>query len=135
MFLFKNHLKLLLLFIILSACQIQDPLKTHGIIYLENRSKKLIIDKKISNILILISLSSVIIQVLVVIVYQSMGNEIGSFSMFYNVINLFILTFLYIYRNEMNLNYYLYWSFALLFLMGMEIRALQTLKLGLLDAI
>ena len=92
-------------------------------------------DKKISNILILISLSSVIIQVLVVIVYQSMGNEIGSFSMFYNVINLFILTFLYIYRNEMNLNYYLYWSFALLFLMGMEIRALQTLKLGLLDGI
>ena len=59
----------------------------------------------------------------------------GSFSMFYNVINLFILTFLYVYRNEMKLNYYLYWSFALLFLMGMEIRALQTLKLGLLDAI
>ena len=49
MFLFKNHLKLLLLFIILSACQIQDPLKTHGIIYLENRSKKLIIDKTNKN--------------------------------------------------------------------------------------
>ena len=106
-----------------------------GGLFLFIHIKKLIIDKKISNILILISLSSVIIQVLVVIVYQSMGNEIGSFSMFYNVINLFILTFLYIYRNEMNLNYYLYWSFALLFLMGMEIRALQTLKLGLLDAI
>ena len=106
-----------------------------GVLFLFIHIKKLIIDKKISNILILISLSSVIIQVLVVIVYQSMGNEIGSFSMFYNVINLFILTFLYIYRNEMNLNYYLYWSFALLFLMGMEIRALQTLKLGLLDAI
>jgi len=39
----------LLLFIILSACQIQDPLKTHGIIYLENRSKKLIIDKTNKN--------------------------------------------------------------------------------------
>lgn len=49
MFLFKNHVKLLLLFIILSACQIQDPLKTHGIIYLENRSKKLIIDKTNKN--------------------------------------------------------------------------------------
>lgn len=37
------------MFIILSACQIQDPLKTHGIIYLENRSKKLIIDKTNKN--------------------------------------------------------------------------------------
>ena len=27
--------------IILSACQLQDPNKTHGIIFLENRSKKL----------------------------------------------------------------------------------------------
>ena len=49
MFIFKNHVKLLLLFIILSACQIQDPLKTHGIIYLENRSKKLITDKTNKN--------------------------------------------------------------------------------------
>ena len=108
---------------------------TVGLLFLYIHVKKIIIDIKISNSLILLSLSSIIIQVLVVIVYQSMGNEIGSFSMFYNVINLFILTFLYIYRNEMNLNYYLYWSFALLFLMGMEIRALQTLKLGLLDGI
>lgn len=69
-------------------------------------------------------------QVLVV-VYYSQNNEIGSFSLFYNIVNLFVLTFLYIYRNEMKLNYYLYWSFALLFLMGMEIRALQTLGQGL----
>jgi hypothetical protein len=106
-----------------------------GILFLYIHIKKIIIDIKISNILILISLSSIIVQVLIVVLFQSMGNEIGSFIMFYNVINLFILTFLYIYRNEMKLNYYLYWSFALLFLMGMEIRALQTLKLGLLDAI
>ena len=106
-----------------------------GILFFYIHIKKIIIDIKISNILILISLSSIIVQVLIVVLFQSMGNEIGSFSMFYNVINLFILTFLYIYRNEMKLNYYLYWSFALLFLMGMEIRALQTLKLGLLDAI
>jgi len=106
-----------------------------GILFLYIHIKKIIIDIKISNILVLISLSSIILQVLIVVLFQSMGNEIGSFSMFYNVINLFILTFLYIYRNEMKLNYYLYWSFALLFLMGMEIRALQTLKLGLLDAI
>jgi hypothetical protein len=106
-----------------------------GLLFLYIHVKKIIIDMKIANILIVVSLSSIIIQVIVVIIFQSMGNEIGSFSMFYNVINLFILTFLYVYRNEMKLNYYLYWSFALLFLMGMEIRALQTLKLGLLDAL
>ena len=83
----------------------------------------------LTNYLIAISLFSVLVQVLVV-VYYSQNNEIGSFSMFYNIVNLFVLTFLYIYRNEMKLNYYLYWSFALLFLMGMEIRAIQTLGLG-----
>tara|TARA_X000000368_G_scaffold53678_1_gene38198 strand:- start:2179 stop:2547 length:369 start_codon:yes stop_codon:yes gene_type:complete len=84
----------------------------------------------LTNYLIVFSLFSVLLQVLVV-VYYSQNNEIGSFSMFYNIVNLFVLTFLYIYRNEMKLNYYLYWSFALLFLMGMEIRAIQTLGLGL----
>ena len=84
----------------------------------------------LTNYLIVSSLFSVLLQVLVV-VYYSQNNEIGSFSMFYNIVNLFVLTFLYIYRNEMKLNYYLYWSFALLFLMGMEIRAIQTLGLGL----
>ena len=85
---------------------------------------------KLTNNLIIFSLSSVLLQVLVV-VYFSQNNEIGSFSLFYNIVNLFVLTFLYIYRNEMKLNYYLYWSFALFFLMGMEIRAIQTLGLGL----
>ena len=84
----------------------------------------------ITNYLITFSLASVLLQVLIV-VYYSQSNEIGSFSMFYNIVNLFVLTFLYIYRNEMRLNYYLYWSFALFFLMGMEIRAIQTLGLGL----
>ena len=85
---------------------------------------------KVTNTLILIALLSVFIQVLFV-VYYSQNNEIGSFSLFYNIVNLFVLTFLYIYRNEMQLNYYLYWSFALLFLMGMEIRAIQTIGQGL----
>tara|TARA_B100000963_G_scaffold78079_1_gene66156 strand:- start:231 stop:599 length:369 start_codon:yes stop_codon:yes gene_type:complete len=84
----------------------------------------------VTNYLIVFSLLSVLLQVLIV-VYYSQNNEIGSFSMFYNIVNLFVLTFLYIYRNEMKLNYYLYWSFALLFLMGMEIRAIQTLGMGL----
>ena len=83
-----------------------------------------------TNSLILFALLSVLLQVLFV-VYYSQDNEVGSFSLFYSVVNLFVLTFLYIYRNEMKLNYYLYWSFALLFLMGMEIRAIQTLGMGL----
>ena len=39
----KYHFRIILVFImiILSACQLQDPNKTHGIIFLENRSKKL----------------------------------------------------------------------------------------------
>lgn len=47
----KNHLKtlLLLVFIILVNCQFQEPLKTHGIIYLENRSQKLTVNKSNKN--------------------------------------------------------------------------------------
>ena len=49
-FYFKNHLFIILCaFIILSSCQIQEPLKTHGIIFLENRSNKLIINKSNKN--------------------------------------------------------------------------------------
>ena len=36
-------------FIILIACKLQEPTKTHGIIFLENRASKLIIDKSNSN--------------------------------------------------------------------------------------
>ena len=46
--LFKNHLKFyLILLIILSNCQ--EPLKTHGIVYLENRANKLIVNKSNKN--------------------------------------------------------------------------------------
>lgn len=50
-FLFKYHKKLIIfiLFIILSACQLQDPNKTHGIVFLENRAKKLIINTSNKN--------------------------------------------------------------------------------------
>ena len=34
---------------ILSGCKIQEPLKTHGIIYLENRAEKLIVNKSNKN--------------------------------------------------------------------------------------
>ena len=101
-----------------------------GLVLLLIKFSKLEVSITITNYLITFSLATVLLQVLIV-VYYSQSNEIGSFSMFYNIVNLFVLTFLYIYRNEMRLNYYLYWSFALFFLMGMEIRAIQTLGLGL----
>jgi uncharacterized membrane protein len=101
-----------------------------GLVLLFIKFSKLEVSITITNYLITFSLTTVLLQVLIV-VYYSQSNEIGSFSMFYNIVNLFVLTFLYIYRNEMRLNYYLYWSFALFFLMGMEIRAIQTLGLGL----
>ena len=49
----KNHIYKLVFgfffFIILSNCQLKDPLKTHGIIYLENRSNKLVVKKTNKN--------------------------------------------------------------------------------------
>ena len=48
---FKYHFKILysFIFIILLGCQLQDPLKTHGIIYLENRSNELLVNKSNKN--------------------------------------------------------------------------------------
>ena len=47
----KHYFKIILfiLFFILTNCQLQDPLKTHGIIYLENRSNKLVIGNTNKN--------------------------------------------------------------------------------------
>ena len=46
-----KHKKYLLFisFFILIACQLQEPTKTHGIIFLENRASKLIINRSNSN--------------------------------------------------------------------------------------
>ena len=38
---YHNFLNLLLVFFILIGCQLQEPYKNHGIVFLENRSKKL----------------------------------------------------------------------------------------------
>ena len=48
---FKNHLKniLLLSFFILIGCQLQDPAKNHGILFLENRSNKLTLNETNQN--------------------------------------------------------------------------------------
>ena len=50
-FCFKYHLKIILyfIFIILLGCQLQEPAKNHGILFLDNRSEKLIINKSNKN--------------------------------------------------------------------------------------
>ena len=50
-FCFKHHFNRLfiVLFIILAACQLEEPVKNHGIVFLENRSNKLIINKSNKN--------------------------------------------------------------------------------------
>ena len=50
----------------------------------------------------------------------TLNENIGSFYLFYAVVVLFTLTFLYVYRFQMNEKYYLYWGIALLYLMGLE---------------
>ena len=52
MIIFHNkHYKLLFIFLlfILVSCKLQEPLKSHGIIFLENRANKLIINKSNKN--------------------------------------------------------------------------------------
>ena len=83
--------------------------------------------KKIGNILIFISVSSLIIQSLLVSYTYTLNENIVSFYLFYAVVVLFTLTFLYVYRLQMNEKYYLYWGIALLYLMGLEIRTIDTI--------
>tara|TARA_A100001015_G_C14912836_1_gene681159 strand:+ start:693 stop:1166 length:474 start_codon:yes stop_codon:yes gene_type:complete len=50
-FYFKNHFIVLsiIIFIILSSCKLQDSNKSHGIVFLENRSDKLILGNSNKN--------------------------------------------------------------------------------------
>ena len=89
-----------------------------------SRSKKF---EKIGNYLINLSISTILIQTAGGLILYSQKIDPGSFHLFYGVVVLFTLTFLYVYRSEMSKNYYLYWGLALLFLMGLEIRAVMTL--------
>ena len=47
----KNHINYFLFFsfIILINCQLQEPYKNHGIVFLENRAKKLLVDTSNKN--------------------------------------------------------------------------------------
>ena len=44
-----NKFLIIFSFFILTNCQLQDPTKTHGILFLENRSKKLVINNSNQN--------------------------------------------------------------------------------------
>ena len=83
--------------------------------------------KKIGNALIFLSVVSLIIQSLLVSYTYTLNEDIGSFYLFYAVVVLFTLTFLYVYRFQMNEKYYLYWGIALLYLMGLEMRTINTI--------
>ena len=83
--------------------------------------------EKIGTYLINLSISTILIQTAGGLILYSQKIDPGSFHLFYGVVVLFTLTFLYVYRSEMNKNYYLYWGLALLFLMRLEIRAIMTL--------
>ena len=51
MFFIKNHLKffILFIFIFLLNCQLQEPVKNHGILFLENRSNQLEVNTNNKN--------------------------------------------------------------------------------------
>lgn len=101
-----------------------------GVLFMLVKFKLFSIKETISNFIVYVSTGSILIQVLYTVFIYAQNPNLGSLFMFYNMINLFILTFLYIYRNDMKMNFYIYWSFAFFFLMGMEIRTYQTFGLG-----
>ena len=81
----------------------------------------------IAKYLVNFSVATILIQTAGELLLFSEIIKPGSFHLFYKVVVLFTLTFLYVYRTEMNKNYLLYWGIALLFIMGLEIRAIMTL--------
>ena len=48
-FFIKNYIFFFIIFIILNGCQLQDPNKNHGILFLENRADKLVLKKTNKN--------------------------------------------------------------------------------------
>ena len=46
---YHKNIFFLTIFFILNACQLQEPSKNHGIVFLENRSKKLIVNSTNKN--------------------------------------------------------------------------------------
>jgi len=78
------------------------------------------------NYLIKLSIVSILIQISAGLYLFGIGINPGSFHLFYGVVILFTLTFMYIYKTDMNKNPELFWGLAFLFLMGLAIRAFLT---------
>jgi len=73
-----------------------------------------------------VSVVSLLTNALIVAYLYSLNQDLGSFHLFYVAVVLFTLTFLYIYKDQMRENYFLYWGLALLYLMGLAVRAITT---------
>jgi len=80
----------------------------------------------LGSYLIISSVLTLLTNALIVAYLYSLDKDLGSFHLFYVAIVLFTLTFLYIYKDQMRENYFLYWGLALLYLMGLAIRAITT---------
>ena len=94
--------------------------------FLVNKKKNYIIDY-----LIKLSVISILIQISAGLYLFGIGVDPGSFHLFYGVVILFTLIFIYIYRNDMNQKFELFWGLAILFIMGLAIRAVLTFGRGL----
>ena len=94
--------------------------------FLANKKKNYLIDY-----LIKLSVISILIQISAGLYLFGIGVDPGSFHLFYGVVILFTLIFIYIYRNDMNQKFELFWGLAILFIMGLAIRAVLTFGRGL----
>ncbi len=97
-----------------------------GLVFLTMHFKNKYRNEVIASYLILASVISLIFNSLIVAYLYSLNIDLGSFYLFYIVVVLFTLTFLYIYKDQMRENYFLYWGLALIYLMGLVIRAITT---------
>ena len=94
--------------------------------FLANKQKN-----NITDYLVKLSIISILIQISAGLYLFGIGVNPGSFHLFYGVVILFTLTFLYIYRDDMNKKPELFWGLAILFIMGLAIRAVLTFGRGI----
>jgi hypothetical protein len=94
--------------------------------FLANKKKNYLIDY-----LIKLSVISILIQISAGLYLFGIGVDPGSFHLFYGVVILFTLIFIYIYRYDMNKKPELFWGLAVLFIMGLGVRAVLTFGRGL----
>tara|TARA_B100001996_G_scaffold327709_1_gene274665 strand:- start:206 stop:577 length:372 start_codon:yes stop_codon:yes gene_type:complete len=97
-----------------------------GLLFLIMHFKIKYRNEAIGMYLILSSVISLLANALIVAYLYSLNQDLGSFYLFYVAVVLFTLTFLYIYKDQMREKYFLYWGLALLYLMGLAIRAITT---------